>query len=351
MDNERKEYIYTDSSDVEHKIQLSKESFTFVQKDKSIHDTKFLTKPTTFLKDAFKRFCKNKSSVAGAIILGILLLGSVIIPIADPYDITRQHPNETFLEPKLFPTGTGFWDGTKRLTDVPIDPSSLFTDENGVTYGYPDEDQYPSNAVMNLSPARTGYVNSANSLADGGFLNFINTSEIYTTEDDDGLNANTRNYTSKPLTIENIDEALAYRFDITVLDDVVEHYPVGNFGVFVTYTQTTAEVDEEGEAVEISGEYIVKDYEDNTSGTQNTETDSVGTSVTTTTYEFNDIFSSLKENGKIDHSLPITVNIDVRLRPNLNSTSSLFIQSVHLYNGNLIDSNISWDDANDAALN
>ena len=79
MPNDKREYIYTDSSDVEHRIHIYENSFNFAQKDKKIHDTKFLTKPTTFLKDAFKRFCKNKSSVAGAIILGILLLGSIII--------------------------------------------------------------------------------------------------------------------------------------------------------------------------------------------------------------------------------------------------------------------------------
>ena len=68
MDSEKKEFIYTDSSDVEHKVNLYPNSFNFAQKEKSIHDTKFLTKPTTFIKDAFKRFCKNKSSVAGGIV-------------------------------------------------------------------------------------------------------------------------------------------------------------------------------------------------------------------------------------------------------------------------------------------
>ena len=64
MDNERKEFVYTDSSDVEHKIHLTSTSFNFAQKDKSIHDTKFLTKPTTIIKDAFKRFCKTSRSTS-----------------------------------------------------------------------------------------------------------------------------------------------------------------------------------------------------------------------------------------------------------------------------------------------
>ena len=48
------------------------DSFTLCQTDIRITDTKFETKTTTFIKDAFRRFCKNKSSVVAAFILGIL---------------------------------------------------------------------------------------------------------------------------------------------------------------------------------------------------------------------------------------------------------------------------------------
>ena len=247
MDNEVKEFVYTDSSDVEHKIHIRSNSFEFAQKDKSIHDTKFKTKPTTFLKDAFKRFCKNKSSVAGAIILGILLLGSIIIPIADTNDIENQHPNETFLEPKLFPTGTGFWDGTKRMTDVPVDPSTLQVDD-GNTYGYPFSSQYPSNSVLNLSPARQGYVNTATSSASGGFINLTNLNKLVTEEDDESvLNSKTIYYRSSDFTVQNFSEALQYRFEITLLDDEVENYPMGEYGVFITYEAIDLESGETAE--------------------------------------------------------------------------------------------------------
>ena len=54
--------------------------FVLVNKDinAKIHDQKFETRPTTFARDAFKRFCKNKSSVVGAIIIGVLLMGSFL---------------------------------------------------------------------------------------------------------------------------------------------------------------------------------------------------------------------------------------------------------------------------------
>lgn len=346
MDNEVKEFVYTDSSDVEHKIHIRSNSFEFAQKDKSIHDTKFKTKPTTFLKDAFKRFCKNKSSVAGAIILGILLLGSIIIPIADTNDIENQHPNETFLEPKLFPTGTGFWDGTKRMTDVPVDPSTLQAGDDGNTYGYPFSSQYPSNSVLNLSPARQGYVNTATSSASGGFINLTNLNKLVTEEDDESvLNSKTIYYRSSDFTIQNFSEALQYRFEITLLDEDVENYPIGEYGVFITYEAINLE---SGETAEY--ELTLKDFEEAPQYVENVETDVVGNEVRTNRLVIENCLSGINDNTSIDLTQPITANIEIRLRPNVNSTSSLFIKSVQLFEGELAVNNVSWTDANANAL-
>ena len=346
MDNEVKEFVYTDSSDVEHKIHIRSNSFEFAQKDKSIHDTKFKTKPTTFLKDAFKRFCKNKSSVAGAIILGILLLGSIIIPIADTNDIENQHPNETFLEPKLFPTGTGFWDGTKRMTDVPVDPSTLQVGDDGNTYGYPFSSQYPSNSVLNLSPARQGYVNTATSSASGGFINLTNLNELVTEEDDESvLNSKTIYYRSSDFTIQNFSEALQYRFEITLLDEDVENYPIGEYGAFITYEAIDLE---SGETAEY--ELTLKDFEEAPQYVENVETDVVGNEVRTNRLVIENCLSGINDNTSIDLTQPITANIEIRLRPNVNSTSSLFIKSIQLFEGELAVNNVSWTDANANAL-
>ena len=103
---------------------LSPELFEFVnQKDNRIHDEKFKTKPTTFAKDAFKRFCKNKSSVVGAIIIGCLLAGSFLSYFL-PYDIKNSHTDQALLYPKIFEAGTGFWDGTKHYTKKPYDDTT-----------------------------------------------------------------------------------------------------------------------------------------------------------------------------------------------------------------------------------
>lgn len=105
----------------------AEQDFSFVQLDKSIHDVKFETKPTTFFKDAFKRFCKSKSSVTAAIILGVLILMAVIVPIADGNDITRSNniTESHYLPPKWFPSGTGWMDGTEWVTGVTLDPATM----------------------------------------------------------------------------------------------------------------------------------------------------------------------------------------------------------------------------------
>ena len=60
---------------------LEPSDFELVQNSQKISDTKIESKPTTFFKDSIKRFCKNKSSIVGAVILGILVLLSIFVPI------------------------------------------------------------------------------------------------------------------------------------------------------------------------------------------------------------------------------------------------------------------------------
>ena len=109
-----KEFSYFDSENKEHTILISKDDFKQVNLDKTIHDVKFKNKPTTFFKDALKRFYKNKSSVAGGVILGLLVVLAFILPSVLPSDINVTHLSETFLEPKLFNVNSAhIWDGTR----------------------------------------------------------------------------------------------------------------------------------------------------------------------------------------------------------------------------------------------
>ena len=100
-----------------NEIELCPEDFKLTQNKDKIADEKFKTKTTTFVKDAFKRFCKNKSSVVGAVIIGVLIVMSIFVPIFSSYDVTNStYPEQALLTPKLFETGTGWWDGTTKYT-------------------------------------------------------------------------------------------------------------------------------------------------------------------------------------------------------------------------------------------
>ncbi len=123
MENNEKELfeVNAPSENVEEQKGLSKEDFELVQSDVKIFDKKLDTKPTTFLKDALKRFRKNKSSVVGAIILGILILLAIIVPMISNKDIETVRKSEAFLAPKLFNAGFGFWDGTVKHERIVYD--------------------------------------------------------------------------------------------------------------------------------------------------------------------------------------------------------------------------------------
>ena len=107
-------------ADMSH-IEFRSDDFKLVQTDIRIMDKKLDTKHTTFLKDAFRRFCKNKSSVAAAIILAILIVLTILVPWLSPYNIDDVRTPEKFLAPKLFEVGTGFWDGTRKKEHVVYD--------------------------------------------------------------------------------------------------------------------------------------------------------------------------------------------------------------------------------------
>ncbi len=121
-------------------IEFLENDFQLVRdEEERIFDTKLETKPTTFFKDAFRRFCKNKSSVAGGIILAILITLAIFLPIFSKSNIDRVSPTEQFLAPKLFePTlgeDKGFWNGTRKKTHIVYDTQNevpALSDKNSV---------------------------------------------------------------------------------------------------------------------------------------------------------------------------------------------------------------------------
>ena len=171
MKNEK--FSYIDSQGFSHEIELSEKDFELVQRNTIITDQKIQSKPTTFFKDALRRFRKNKSSVAGAVILGTLLLFTIVLPFAIPYEVdaSQAHPAETYLAPKLFDAGTGWWDGGKDYKDVVLDIDWDKYEEDGTIIGKPTD--HDLNLVMGgqdgirYSPLE--YTDAVNTYAHGGY--------------------------------------------------------------------------------------------------------------------------------------------------------------------------------------
>lgn len=140
----------------------SEKAFQFVQADKTIHEKKFDTKPTTFFKDACKRFVKNKSSVVGGVILGFLTILAFLLPVSITSDTTSDHPYETFLQPKLFESGFGWWDGTEKYDNIAYDFET----------GKPDPAYFVPSAASSIKVTEEQYINTTNTYGQGGYIRF-----------------------------------------------------------------------------------------------------------------------------------------------------------------------------------
>ena len=142
--------------------EIKQEDFTLQQADGSIHEQKFQTKPTTFLKDSLRRFRKNKSSVVATYILGALILLAIFVPIFDKNDVSKA-ANSAYsnLQPKLFESGTGWWDGTKHVDNCPVDPNNN---------NMPDPELYLEGGVTNKVVDGEKYTNVSNKYGYDGYV-------------------------------------------------------------------------------------------------------------------------------------------------------------------------------------
>ncbi|MBR2891445.1 MAG: ABC transporter permease [Bacilli bacterium] len=94
---------------------IPQEKFTIVA-TQDIHDLKLDTKPVGYMKDAFRRFCKNKASVTAAIIIIFLLLFAVVGPFISKYETTFVDQNVQYLLPKSKNLQFLGWNGYSKKT-------------------------------------------------------------------------------------------------------------------------------------------------------------------------------------------------------------------------------------------
>ena len=96
---------------------VGKEKFVLVNENKKLHDKELVTKPIGFFKDAMYRFTKNKGSIVGAIVIGILVLYALIIPIFSQYTVSYHDNYYSYILPKVINSEhIDFLDGASNET-------------------------------------------------------------------------------------------------------------------------------------------------------------------------------------------------------------------------------------------
>lgn len=177
--------------------------FEFVQQDASIHDQKFSTKPTTYFKDAMKRFVKNRSSVVAGCILFVLIAMAIIVPVANKNDITTPSATQSYLPPKWFDGDlNGFFDGTGRIENVVLDQFD----------NLPSDSSYESYAIIGEIDKSESYsstwTTAVKNYGKNGALRIGNGSE---NDEAGNFNSAPSGIISPSVTISLSDESLSYK--------------------------------------------------------------------------------------------------------------------------------------------
>ncbi len=102
--------------------EIPKEKFKFVEDSERLHDQKFDSKQVSYFRDAFNRFCKNRSSIVAAIIILCLVLYAIFVPIFCQTTYSTALTDPTYLHYTKLPPknqlfvdlGLNFWDGTRE---------------------------------------------------------------------------------------------------------------------------------------------------------------------------------------------------------------------------------------------
>jgi len=93
------------------------EKFQFAKRNDLYHDKKLETKAVSYFQGAFRRFCKNKGSVVGGIVIAFLVLFAIIAPFFTPFTPAYYDMVYAYATPRnnLFANSNiDFWDGYRQ---------------------------------------------------------------------------------------------------------------------------------------------------------------------------------------------------------------------------------------------
>ena len=122
--------------------QISKDKFVFVNNSDKIHDKELVTKPVSYLADAFNRFKKNKASIIAAVIIFILVLFAIVGPWTTPYTVAYQDEYYAYCLPKSKLSEALNWDIMDGCKKVSLSKESFY-------YYYGIGEETGNNAIKN----------------------------------------------------------------------------------------------------------------------------------------------------------------------------------------------------------
>ena len=248
---------------------ITKDDFVLTQVDSTVHEQKFQTKPTTFLKDSLKRFSKNKSSVVAAYILGALLILSFAVPAFNKSDTKHPKPHETFLAPKLFKAGTGFWDGTTKYTNIAVDISGkpdAKTEEEKQEYWWPSSDKFPQrSAISKKKFTEEKYSNDISTLGSFGKEGYVQFGYYEDRAQGDNVEFSSKAIASLDLN-ENLYLTSFDTYDVEKINLMEEkkdltapdNYEIGESAFYFIYSELNTETNEKEEKEVKLVDYAVK---------------------------------------------------------------------------------------------
>jgi oligopeptide transport system permease protein len=107
-------------------MQKLKSSFSFVGKERRLYDQPIEGKPISYFQDAMIRFSKNKANVTAAVVLGLLILLSIVVPIATNKNYTLIEEQLTYLPPRVpILEKFGIFDGIETVDSRPVELATI----------------------------------------------------------------------------------------------------------------------------------------------------------------------------------------------------------------------------------